>query len=121
MPHRKQTTRKKHKSTLKLKENNSGYDGDNSNSSDSNASANNNNSVKGIHNSNKRSFKNFSSNNKSQTRKYTNMNAHIIASLTYKYNSHLEALKELYRLGNKYKLSQTHMKILEYRLNKMYK
>jgi hypothetical protein len=121
-------TKKNHVSrghTRKLSSNNSGYEGNKSNSSNSNASAHSNNSTRGIKNKSRRSLKNFSSNKRhapqiSQTQKYTTNNAYIIASLSSKYNSYQAALKELYRLGNKYDLSQTRMKILKYRLNKMY-
>ncbi len=107
---------------MRIIDNNS-YNADVSNSSNSNTRSNN--STRGIKNKSRRSLKNFSSNKKhtpqiSQTRKYTSNNAYIIASLSSKYNSYHAALNELYRLGNKYNLSQTHMKILEYRLNKMY-
>ncbi len=112
------------KPLLRIPINNS-YNADVSNSSNSNTNTRSNNSTRGIKNKSRRSLKNFSSNKKhtpqiSQTHKYTTNNAYIIASLSSKYNSYQAALKELYRLGNKYDLSQTRIKILKYRLNKMY-
>lgn len=112
-------TRKNRKPIMHIKDYNSGYNGDKSNSSDSNANANNNTSVRGIPNKTKRRLKNYRS-NILKTRNYTNKNAHLIASISSHYNSYPDALNELYKVGNDYKISQTHMQILEYKLGKIY-